>query len=199
MAPDHGIRKSQPMCGTSLTLVFLPHRSGEVFWRVRGTGEGCGEPVRMERQLPLDYFWRRKSLRNRIRRGYTQGSSSMNARRIIFGALLLALTVSPSALRATSRSMSARSWQAGTPLIHTNYGRQARKSPDKVAVSLPGHRGPAARLHRKRGKKISIERGLAIAQGCSAPNCYLFSLAPVRLQDTHGPNPSRGPPTELSL
>lgn len=152
-----------------------------------------------ERQHPLDYFCRRKSLRNRILRGYTQGSSSMNARRIIFGALLLALAVSSSAQRATGQSPSARSCHAGKPLIHTSYSRQARKSPRKVAVSLPGHRGPAARLHRKRGKKISIERGLAIAQGCSAPSRYLFSLAPVRMQDPDGPNPSRGPPAELSL
>ncbi len=123
----------------------------------------------------------------------------MNARRIIFGALLLALTLSPSALRATSRSLSARSCQAGKPRIHTSHVRQAPKSPHRVSVSVPGHRGPAARLHRKRGKKISIERGLAIAQGSSAPSRYLFSLAPVRVQDPDGPNPSRGPPAQLSL
>lgn len=128
----------------------------------------------------------------------------MKTRGIIFGALLLALALSPSALRAMSRSSSAPSWSAHScqilkPQSHTSYGRQAQKSPHKIGASLPGHRGPAARLHRNRGKKISLQRGFAIARGCSEPSGYLFSLAPVRMQDPDGPNPSRGPPTELSL
>lgn len=123
----------------------------------------------------------------------------MKARRIILGALLLALVVSPSAMRAMSRSLSAPACQAPRPRIYTTHAGRTERAPRKVADSLPGQNRPAPRLHRIRGKKISIQRGFVAPQRCSAQSRYLFAMAPVTLEDPDGPNPSRGPPTQISL
>lgn len=118
----------------------------------------------------------------------------MKARWIIFGALLLALAVSPPALRAMPRALSVSSCKTSKSQIRTNHAGRP-KLQREVAYSLPAHR-PATRLHRNRGKKLSIERGFVRAQGFSAPSRYVFSMPRARLQDLDGPNPSRGPPTQ---
>lgn len=120
----------------------------------------------------------------------------MKARWIILRALLLALVVSPSALRAMPRLLSVPSCQNAKSQIRANHARQKHKTGLEVAYSQPGHHRPAQRMHRIRGKKIGIERGFIAGQGSSARNRYVFSVSRARLQDPDGPNPSRGPPSQ---
>lgn len=68
----------------------------------------------------------------------------------------------------------------------------------RFAISNPGH-NPAQRLHRTRGKKINVEQSFTLAQGRSGGNSRAFADDSARLQDLHSYNPSRGPPTEISL
>lgn len=122
----------------------------------------------------------------------------MRVRWITFGALLLALVVSPSAARAMTHSLSGYACQPSTPQIGSGY-RHGQRSPWNIADSFPGHNRPVPRLHRIRGKKISIERGFAVAQARAAQGRYLFSISPTRQQNPDGPNPSRGPPSPTAL
>jgi hypothetical protein len=117
----------------------------------------------------------------------------MKARWVIFGVFLLAVAVSPAAMRAVPLAPAFTSPPTTKFEIHTNYARHKHQSLRKVISSLPGHR-PATRLHRIRGKKLSIERAMLKAQGSSTPSRYVFSIAQVRPQNSDGPNPSRGPP-----
>lgn len=121
----------------------------------------------------------------------------MKARWIIFGALLLALVVSPSAMRAMPRVQRVFSpCQIAKSQIRGNYGKQRHKAPREVAYSLPGQHRPAPRLHRNRGKKINIQRGLMTMARCFAPCRYVFSITSAPLDVSDGPNPSRGPPAQ---
>jgi hypothetical protein len=122
----------------------------------------------------------------------------MKVRWITFGALLLALFVSPSAARASMRSLGVSTCQTPKPLIGSIYRGNAQ-APSRVAFSIPGHQHPAPRLHRIRGKRINMQPGFTIAQGCPGKSCYVFAGDSARLQDAKGPNPSRGPPAQISL
>lgn len=118
----------------------------------------------------------------------------MNARWIILRALLLALmALSPSAMRATPPTLSVSPCQIARAQIRTSAPMQRQKMRE-VAYSLPGQHRPASRLHRNRGKKISIERDLIAGPGCLPPCQYIFATTPVPLDGREGPNPSRGPP-----
>lgn len=121
----------------------------------------------------------------------------MKARWVIFGALFLAAFVSPSAMRAMPRVSSVYPCLAAKSRILPTYQRQRQPAPREVAYSLPGQHRPASRLHRNRGKKISIERGLMTFAGCSAPRPYVFSPTTAPLDTPAGPNPSRGPPAQV--
>jgi hypothetical protein len=122
----------------------------------------------------------------------------MKARWILFRALLLVLVVSPTAMWALPRTLSLPSCQTPKHQIRTSYDGHGHRTTHQLVASLPGHHGPATRLHRKRGKKISISRGFVIAQGSSATSRYRFSKVSVCMWDQDNPNPSRGPPA-LSL
>ena len=119
----------------------------------------------------------------------------MKARWIIFGALLLALVVSAPAMRAMPRALRVSPCQASKSQTPANHAAGKVKPLREVTYSLPVHK-PATRLHRIRGKKLSIERGFMRAQGSSAPSGYVFSIAREPQQDSDGPNPSRGPPSQ---
>ena len=119
----------------------------------------------------------------------------MKARIFILGAMLLALAVSPSAMRAATGKLSAPSCHAPT---HRHAGRRSQAALHKLALTLPGHRNPSPRLHRIRGKKINAQSGFAFERGRTAPARYLFSFALIAPQIPGGPNPSRGPP-QVSL
>jgi|ERR1700722_2506011 hypothetical protein len=124
----------------------------------------------------------------------------MKARIFILGALLLALAVSPSAMRASSRALVVPSCHAPKSHVRVGHGRNAQGAPRKIAATLPGHHGPAPRMHRIRGKKISNQGIFVAASGRTAPRGYAFSPVLVSMQYPDGPNPSRGPPsTPVSL
>jgi hypothetical protein len=123
---------------------------------------------------------------------------TMNARSYIVRALLFALVLVPSALRTSARPLGAPSCHVGK--------RQLRASPvdrhmagDQLAASAPGHHAPAPRLHRIHGKKISISGGLTSTLRSYTPAHFLNVDARIGQQDMDGPNPSRGPPSPLSL
>lgn len=119
----------------------------------------------------------------------------IKARWAIFGTLLLALSVSPTAMRAMPRTLSLFTPPTAKSQTHTNRVSHRHSEARKVVSSQPGHR-PATRLHKIRGKKLSVDRDVLNAQASSAPSQYVFSIARVRQQDTGGPNPSRGPPAQ---
>jgi hypothetical protein len=123
----------------------------------------------------------------------------MKARIFILGALLLAFAVSPSAMRASSRVIGVSSCHASTSNVRVRHGKNGLGAADRIAVKLPGHHAPAQRLHRIRGKKISVQRSLYLAAGRTALPGYVFSAVLVSMQDPDGPNPSRGPPSQVSL
>lgn len=118
----------------------------------------------------------------------------MKARSILFRALLVVLVVSPTAMLALPQALSVRSCQTPQPQIRTRYEAQGHRTTHLLVASLPGHHGPATRLHRNRGKKISVQRGFVTTQGSPASSRHLFSNASVCMLDQDGPNPSRGPP-----
>lgn len=120
----------------------------------------------------------------------------MKARWIIFRVLLLVLVVSPTSMRAMPRVMPVVPCQIAKSEIRTTYDKQRHRAPREVAYSLPGQHRPAPRLHRNRGKKISIERGLVALSGSSAPSRYIFSIVSAPLDGREGPNPPRGPPAQ---
>lgn len=120
----------------------------------------------------------------------------MKVRWIILRALLLVLVVSPSAMRAMPRQLSIHACRTAKSHIRTTYNRQRHTVPQEVAYSQPGHNRPEPRMHRIRGKKVSIQRGFATAQAGSAPARYVLSISQALLQNPDGPNPSRGPPAQ---
>jgi hypothetical protein len=120
----------------------------------------------------------------------------MKARWLIFGVLLLAFVVSPSEMRAIPHVPRMYPCPIAKTRVRNNYARQSQRAPREVAYSLPGHHRPAPRLHRIRGKKISIERSFIAATGSALPSRYVFAISPASLEGPDGPNPSRGPPSQ---
>ena len=124
----------------------------------------------------------------------------MKARSLILRALLFAVVLAPSALRASARPLSAPSCTVLKPQVRAGSVRvNAVRTPDQLVAAMPGHHGPAPRLHRIRGKKISMQRGFASAPRCYARTVFLFSAESFAEQEMGGPNPSRGPPSQFSL
>lgn len=125
----------------------------------------------------------------------------MKARSFIVRALLFALVLAPSALRTSARPLGASSCGIAKPQLRANPvgGRTAAGALDQLVASTPSHHAPAPRLHRIRGKKISMQGGLGpTPRSCTAAH-LLISDARVGQQDFDGPNPSRGPPSLFSL
>ena len=124
----------------------------------------------------------------------------MKARSLILRALLFAVVLAPSALRASARPVGAPSCTVlKSQLRAASAGAKAVRTPDQWVAGVPGHHGPAPRLHRIRGKKISVQRGFASASRCYARAVFLFSAESFVQPDMGGPNPSRGPPSQFSL
>ena len=124
----------------------------------------------------------------------------MKAPSFIVRVMLFAVVLAPFALRASARPMGAPSCRIAKPHFRASHGSgQTDRSLDQLVAFLPGHHAPAPRLHRIRGKKISIERGLAPPPPCSTPMYFLVSDTYAGQQDMDGPNPSRGPPSEICL
>lgn len=117
----------------------------------------------------------------------------MKARWIIFRVLLLVLVASPSAMRAMPRSLGGPACRIAR--IHASYARPAHQIMRGALYTLPPHHRPTPRLHRIRGKKISIQSSLIVAEGCPGQCRYSFLIYPARMQEPDGPNPPRGPPT----
>ena len=126
--------------------------------------------------------------------------STMNARAFFVRALLLAVVLAPSAMRASVRPLGASLCRVPKPQLPAgSFKGHAGHTPDELVGWLPNHHGPTPRLHRIRGKKISIQRAFALAPRCYTRTSFLFSFASAVQQDMDGPNPSRGPPSQLSL
>jgi hypothetical protein len=124
----------------------------------------------------------------------------MKARAFFIRALLFAIVLAPSALRASARPLAAPLCSVPSPHLRAgSVGVKFVSAPDQCLASTPGHHGPAPRLHRIRGKKISVQRGFASAPRCYASTGFLLSAASLVQQDMGGPNPSRGPPSQFSL
>lgn len=124
----------------------------------------------------------------------------MKARNLIVRALLFGLVLAPSAMRMSARQLGASSCR-----VAKSQSRASRTSVktsgflDQFVAFTPGHHAPAPRLHRIRGKKISIEWGLIQAPRKHASTHFLFSDARIGQQKMDDPNPSRGPPSQFSL
>jgi hypothetical protein len=124
----------------------------------------------------------------------------MKARSLILRALLFAVVLAPSALRASARPLGAPSCTVMKPQMRAGLvGVKAVRTPDRLVAAKPGHHGPAPRLHRIRGKKINIQSGFVSAPRCYARTVFLFSAESFIQPDMGGPNPSRGPPSQFSL
>jgi hypothetical protein len=124
----------------------------------------------------------------------------MKARSLILRALLFAVVLAPSALRTSARPLRAPSCTVLKPQKRAGLvGVKAVLTPDQLVAAMPGHHGPAPRLHRIRGKKISIQSGFVSAPRCHARTVFLFSAESFVQPDMGGPNPSRGPPSHFSL
>jgi hypothetical protein len=106
----------------------------------------------------------------------------MKTRWSIAGALLFALVLAPSALRASARPIGSSSCHVSKARFHSDSAAErTRENLVQLVASAPSHHTPAPRLHRIRGKKINVLD------------------ASSELQIIDGPNPSRGPPSLLSL
>lgn len=124
----------------------------------------------------------------------------MKARSFILRALLIAVVLAPFALPATARPLGAHSCRVPKAQFRTAPEViQAPRPTEQLVASIPGHRGPTTRLHRIRGKKINIERGFASAPRCFARTRFLLSAVSLMQQELGSPNPSRGPPSLISL
>jgi hypothetical protein len=79
---------------------------------------------------------------------------------------------------------------------------------DFIAVDQPaqaslaassGRTDSAPRLHRRRGKKLSIQRAQLPTTRCFSAGRYLRSFSARMEQEPDGPNLSRAPPSSLPL
>ena len=124
----------------------------------------------------------------------------MKARRFIFQALLFALLLSPSSLLALPRPFGAPSCELPKAQFRVNHSaRKTRTAPPELLAALPSDQRPAPRMHRIRGKKVSVEREFVLDLFHSEESRYQFTFSTVERQDSDGPNPPRGPPSKLSL
>lgn len=125
---------------------------------------------------------------------------NMKARSFIVSALLFAIVLAPSALRASASHFGAPSCRVAKPPLRAGRaGGETSRARDQLVASMPGHHAPAPRLHRIRGKRISIQRSQLLTSECYAPRRFLITDVQVGQQDHGGPNPSRGPPSPFSL
>ena len=122
----------------------------------------------------------------------------MKVRWSIAGAVLFALTLALSALPASARPVRAASCHVVKPQFRSINGR-FRYSRYQLVGHVPRHHAPAPRLHRIRGKRINI-------QGSTAPDLQRYAETRILVpgassgtQTMEGPNPSRGPPSQVSL
>jgi hypothetical protein len=69
----------------------------------------------------------------------------------------------------------------------------------QLVVSVPGYGSPAQRIHRGRGHRINVETAFTPVPSLTAVGRLPFSNMAVSQQELDGPNPSRGPPNEISL
>ena len=145
----------------------------------------------------------------------------VKAHNLIFRALLLATVLAPSALWALCGQVGVHSRLVGHPqfgpgratrvagpttlagpvVLQGSAARLSRTglSTDRLLSSMPRHHAPSPRFHRIRGKKISLQRAIAPTRRCHARESFLPSLVSVMQQVADGPNPSRGPPSQLFL
>ncbi len=123
---------------------------------------------------------------------------TMKARSFIVRALLSALVLVPFAMRTSAKPLGALSCHVTKPQFRT-VRAGGHRALDQLVASMPGHHAPAPRLHRIRGKKISIQRGLVQMPRSFTPTHFLVLDARVGQHDMDGPNPSRGPPSQFSL
>lgn len=124
----------------------------------------------------------------------------MKARIFIVRALLFALVLAPAAMRVSAKPLGAPSCRvANLQLLAIDAGGQAGWILDQFAASEHRHHAPATRLHRIHGKKISVQAALVLTPRSCTLTHILVPDVRVDQQDMDGPNPSRGPPSQLSL
>jgi hypothetical protein len=120
----------------------------------------------------------------------------MKARSFIVRALLFALVLAPASMRVSARPLSAPSCRVAKPQLRASHAGRAL---DQFVVSRERHRTPTPRLRRIRGKRLNTHLVLVLAPRRSAFTDILTSDARLEQQDLDGPNPSRGPPSQLFL
>jgi hypothetical protein len=124
----------------------------------------------------------------------------MKTRSFILRALLFALVLAPAAMPVSAKPAGALSCRvANLQLRAIDADGQAGGILDQFVASTQRHRAPAPRLHRIHGKKISVQAALVLAPRSCTLTDILVPDAHVDQQDMDGPNPSRGPPSPLSL
>jgi hypothetical protein len=124
----------------------------------------------------------------------------MKARSFIVRALLFALVLAPSAMRMSAKQLGVPSCRVAKSHSHASRaGVKTGGSLDQLVAFTPGRHAPSPRLHRIRGKKISIERGPVATPRRHTPTHFLIADARVGQQEMDGPNPSRGPPSQFFL
>ncbi len=125
---------------------------------------------------------------------------NMKNRWSIAAALLFALMLAPTALRASTAPMRAPSCHVSKAQFHSDRpGRLTGRSLVQLLASRPGQHTPAPRLHRTRGKKINIQGSTILALQCFTATRFVAADASSGLQIIDGPNPSRGPPSQHPL
>jgi|SRR5215831_1740544 len=124
----------------------------------------------------------------------------MKTRSLIVRALLLAMLLSPSGLRAFGARVSLSSCHLSLHHRPTAHSKgQTAITAHRLAVSFPNHHGPAQRLHRVRGPRINVETAVVPTPRFSTVGRLPFSDVTLRQQEFEGPNPSRGPPAQFPL
>lgn len=118
----------------------------------------------------------------------------------IAGTLLFVLALAPFAMLASARPMGASSCHLADPRSHSNIaGKRKGGNLVQLVASRPGHHTPAPRLHRIRGKRINVQGNAILALQCFTTIRVVVQEATSGLRIMDGPNPSRGPPSQLSL
>ena len=127
------------------------------------------------------------------------GSLTMVTRRFLPRILLLALLLAPSGLPAFSRSLSASSCHLHSSIRTGTAGRSTLRSAKRFAASARSRHSQAQRMHRFRGKRLSAETPNIYASALKAVGSLKSLKLAAAAQELTGPNPSRGPPSLLSL
>jgi hypothetical protein len=124
----------------------------------------------------------------------------MKAHSFIVRALLFAVVLAPAAMRLPATSPGALSYRVARPQLPASHAEgPTLRTLDQFVTSMQRHRAPAARLHRIRGKKISTQAAPGLTPRCCTQTEILISDAHVGQHDSDGPNPSRGPPSQICL